>query len=305
METVEKIWMDGQFVDWDKAQIHVLTHSLHYGGAVFEGIRFYEGETGPIAFRLREHLERLMYSASCIDLKVDFTLDELFDAVVELIRMNGITSGYIRPLIYYGYGKMGLNPQKAPVNIAIALWGWGSYLGNEAIKVKISRFIRVHPLSTVVDAKFSGHYLNSILASLEIHKAGFEEALLLDYEGNVAEGPGENIFMVKEGKLITPALGTILPGLTRDAVMTLAKDEGIWVEEARIPAQDLFDADELFFTGTAAEVTPIAQLDEKLIQNGHVGPITSLLQKKYQDLVRGRLPKYHHWLTSVDMRTKA
>jgi len=289
--------MDGRFIAWAKANIHILTHSLHYGAGVFEGIRFYETPKGPAIFRLKEHVKRLFYSASCVDMKIPFTPAEVEDAILNLVKKNRLKSGYIRPLAYFGYGKMGLNPSGSVVNLAIACWPWGSYLGEKPVKCKISKFIRIHPLSTKADAKICGHYVNSILASLEIHKEGFDEAILLDYKGNIAEGPGENIFLVKNGVLLSPKEGNILPGITRDSIMKIAADNGIKVKMQHIRPGQLLTADEAFYTGTAAEITAISHVDGKRIANGKMGPITKILKNQFFQAITGHLKKYEKWLS--------
>lgn len=299
MDTAAFIWMDGVLKPWNDAQIHILTHSLHYGGAAFEGIRFYETDRGPAIFRLDEHLKRLFYSASTLEMMIPYSLDDLKEATLALIRQCGLKSGYIRPIVYYGYGKMGLYPVGAPVHVSIAVWPWGAYLGKDVVRVKISRFARIHPRSSITDAKISGHYVNSILPSLEAHKAGFDEAILLDFEGNVAEGPGENVFLVKEGRLVTPSPGNILPGITRDTVFTLALDFGIPYEEKVVSLNELKTADELFFTGTAAEITGIGQVDDVCIGSGTLGHLTAKIRNTYLDVVHGRMEKYRFWLTYV------
>jgi branched-chain amino acid aminotransferase len=300
MDKTEKIWMDGKFIDWDDAKTHVLAHTLHYGAGVFEGIRFYKTGKGPAVFRLKEHIERLFKSASSISMKPTFTKEQVAKAVLDTIKINKIESGYIRPIVYFGYGKMGLNPEGADINTVIAVWPWGSYLGEESVKVKISKFIRIHPKSTHADSKICGHYVNSILASLEAKNAGYNEALLLDYKGNVAEGPGENLFCVKDGKIYTPPLGNILPGITRDSIIKIAKDQGIEVIEKDITPDELKKSDELFFSGTAAEVTAIKQVDNTKIGNGDMGPITAKLRKIYLDVVKGKDKKYIKWLSFVE-----
>ncbi len=300
MEKTEKIWMDGKLVKWEDAKVHVLTHSLHYGSGVFEGIRFYETDKGPAIFRLHDHLARLFHSASTLEMKVPFSPKEMEKAIVETVKANSVKSGYIRPLVYYGYGKMGLYPHGtpgAPVNVSIAVWPWGAYLGHDAVKVKVSSFLRVHPRSFVADAKVCGSYVNSINASLEAKREGFDEALMLDYKNLVSEGPGENIFMVKNGKLCTPSLGSILPGITRNSILQIAKDEKIGTAEKDISLEELKGADEVFFTGTAAEVTAIKQIDTTTIGDGKAGPITGKLGKMYLDIVHGKNKKYEKWLT--------
>lgn len=299
METVKKIWMDGKLKNWEDCQVHVLTHALHYGSAVFEGIRFYETADGPAIFLLKEHIQRLFKSAKAIAMEIPYTEKELCEAVIETIKVNKIKAGYIRPIAFYGYGKMGLNPIGAPVKVAIAIWPWGAYLGEDTIKVKTSSYIRLHPKSLNTEAKVAGHYVNSIMASLEAKKAGCHEALLLDYKGKVAEGPGENIFVVKKGKILTPALGNILAGLTRKAVMQMAKDLGFTVVEKQLGIEDVRKADEAFFTGTAAEVTAIGYLDGKPVNKGKMGPITEKLRALFHEVVQGKVGKYKKWLTYV------
>ena len=266
---------------------------------VFEGVRFYKTDKGPAVFRLQDHTERLFKSAETAFMKVPYTQEDFNQAILKTIKENKIDAGYIRPIIFYGYGKMGLNPAGAPVNCAIAVWPWGSYLGEDAVKVKTSSYMRIHPKSTHADAKICGHYVNSIFASVEAKNKGYEEALLLDYKENVAEGPGENLFIVKNGKLITPPLGNILPGITRKSIMQIAKDEGIKVEEKVLRLDDVYNADEAFFTGTAAEVTPIKSLDDKDIGDGEPGPITTKLKTIFLDAVHGKDKKYENWLSYV------
>ncbi|MFC1655293.1 branched-chain amino acid transaminase [Patescibacteria group bacterium] len=298
MDTVDYIWMNGKHIPWGEAKIHVLSHTLHYGGGAFEGIRFYETEDGKAAiFRLEEHIERLLFSANTIQMEVPYTKEELVEACLETIRKNNIKSGYIRPIIYFGYGKMGIDPRGAKVETCIAAWGWGSYLGEDMVKVKTSSYVRIHPKSTETQAKLCGHYVNSIMASLEAHNAGFHEALLLDHKGFVAEGPGENIFAVKDGKLITPESGNILVGITRDSIFEIARDNNIEVVEMKMKLEDLKNADEAFFTGTAAEVTPINQIDDSVIGDGKIGPVTEQLKSIYTKAIHGALDQYIKWLT--------
>ncbi len=299
MQTVSKIWMDGKLIPWEKAQIHVLTHTFHYGGGAFEGIRFYETNKGPAVFRLTDHIKRLFYSASVLDMKIPHSRKDLENAVIKLIKAVKLKSGYIRPIVYYGYEKMGLDPIGSPVNTAIAVWPWGAYLGEKPVKTHISKFIRIHPSSTYPEAKLCGHYVNSILASLDARHNNAKEAILLDYKGNVAEGPGENIFMVKNGVLITPKKGSILSGITRDSLKQLAKKLKIQNKEALISKKELLSADEVFFSGTAAEVTAIGSIDGKKISNGKMGPITSSLKDLFTETVHGRVPEFKNWLTYV------
>lgn len=291
--------MNGQLIPWEEAMTHVLTHTLHYGAGVFEGIRCYKTDKGTAVFRLKEHMDRLYYSAGVLKMEMPWTVDEMTDGLLETLKKNKLEGGYIRPLIYFGYGKMGLNPEGAPVEAVIVCWPWGKYLGHDAVKVKISDYIRIHPKSSVTDAKICGHYVNSILAVLALRDSDYHEALLLDYEGNVAEGPGENLFIVKDGILITPPLGTILAGITRNTVQTLAKDMGYEFREETLKPDDLFEADEAFFTGTAAEITPIASIDDHVYGDGNPGPISRQIREAYMDIVHGRSPDYEHYLTHI------
>ena len=295
----KKIWLNGRMVDWGKANIHVLAHALHYGSGVFEGVRFYETDRGPAIFRLKEHTDRLFYSAKTLEMKIPYSRQKMIKAIVKTIKVNKVQAGYIRPLAFFDYGKMGLNPIGAPVSVAIACWPWGSYLGGKPIRVKTSKLIRLHPDSVVADAKVCGHYINSILASLEIQKAKYDEALFLDHRGYIAEGPGENIFFLKKGMLHTPRLGSILAGITRNSVIQIAKDLKIPVKQGDYRLRNLYSADELFFTGTAAEVQPIGSLDNHRIKNGKMGPVTAVLRKTFLDTVAGRVSRYKKWLTEV------
>ena len=298
MQETKYIWMDGKLIDWKQAKVHVLAHSLHYGSAVFEGIRFYETKKGSAVFRLNEHTDRLFNSAATFEMEIPFSKDEINKAIIETIKANEVKSGYIRPIIFFGYGVMGLNPTGAPVNVAIAVWPWGAYLGEKPVKIKISSFIRTHPETTNPNAKISGNYQNSIIANQEIKKQGYDEALLLDYNGNITEGPGENLFIIKDGKLITPPLGNILPGITRNSIITIAKDIGIQVEEREIKPKQVFDADEGFFTGTAAEVTAIHSVDENEFKESP-GEITKKIRDIYFDIIHGKNERYINWLTFV------
>lgn len=291
--------MDGSLIPWKDAKIHILTHSLHYGSAVFEGIRFYKTEKGPAVFRLKDHISRLFKSAKTMYIKIPYKEEEICKAVLNLIKENSLDSGYIRPIVYYGYGKMGLGVKEAKVNVSIAVWPWGSYLGEDPIKIKISNFMRIHPKSSVTHAKISGHYVNSILAGEEARTEGFNEALLLDYKGNIAEGPGENLFIVKDNELQTPLKENILPGITRDSIIKIASDLGIKVVEKIISQKDVYNADEAFFTGTAAEITPISYIDGKKLKT-EFGPITKKLKKAYQEVVTDKSPKYQRWLSHVN-----
>ena len=304
VEATDKIWMDGRFVPWADARVHVLTHTLHYGLGVFEGIRCYRCDDGRSAvFRLREHIERLYRSALIVELELPFALEELERAVGETLRQNQLDEGYIRPIAFLGDGAMGLLPADNPVRVAIVVWPWGAYLGDaaleEGIRAKVSSYARHHPNVTMTKAKTTGDYVNSILAKREATRLGYDEAILLDTTGMVAEASGENIFIVRQGALKTPPLGSVLEGITRDAVITIAQDKGIEVVEQTFTRDELYTADEAFLTGTAAEVTPIREVDDRVIGSGTRGPITKTIQTTFFDAVRGRDRKYDHWLTNV------
>ncbi len=296
--------MNGKFVDWDDAKIHVLTHAFHYGTAVFEGIRCYNTTKGPAIFRLDGHVKRLENSAKIHMMPLPFSNQDIAKAIKETVKTNEIKECYIRPIAFYGYGEMGLNPRKNPVSVAIAVWPWGTYLGEEGLKkgvrCKISSWIRIDTRILPPLAKSSANYLNSVFAKLEALDCGFDEAILLNLNGSVAEGPGENIFIVKDGCLITPPRSSgALYGLTMDSIMTLAKEISITVDEKEILREELFMADEAFFTGTAAEVTPIREVDGRKIGSGSIGPITKKLQDKFFEVVKGKDPKYQKWLDFV------
>ncbi|HEY3374572.1 MAG TPA: branched-chain amino acid transaminase [Candidatus Aquicultor sp.] len=302
LDKADKIWMNGEFVDWDKAQVHVLTHALHYGSGVFEGIRAYETPRGTAVFRLTEHMERLFNSAKVYIMPMPYTVAELVEATKELVRANNFSSCYIRPIAYRGYGEMGINPLNSKVDMAIAAWYWGSYLGDEGlehgIRAMISSFRRIDPNSLPPAAKATGQYINSILAKMEAIHSNYEEAILLDARGFVSEGTGENLFVVKNGIIHTPSTSaSILEGITRDTVVTLAEDLGYEVVERDLVRTDLFLADELFVTGTAAEITPIREVDKRVI--GEPGPVTKALQEKFFSVVKGEDEKYAHWLEYV------
>ncbi len=304
MEKVEKIWLDGEFVAWDEANIHILTHTLHYGLGVFEGIRCYSDGNGRSAiFRLREHVDRLFESAHIVQMEIPFSRDEIERAIVETVRANGLEECYIRPIAFLGDGSMGLFPKDNPVRVAIAVWPWGAYLGEEGItrgiKVKISSYTRLHVNANMTKAKVCGNYVNSILAKREAVAAGYDEALLLDADGYVCEGSGENIFIVKRGEVKTPSLTSVLRGITRDSVITIAKDKGIRVVEDRFTRDELYTADEAFFTGTAAEITPIREVDGRVIGEGRPGPVTKALQETFFEVVKGRMERYRDWLTTI------
>lgn len=303
IKKTEKIWMDGKFVDWDKANVHVMTHTLHYGLGVFEGIRCYETGNGPAIFRLKEHVERLFKSAHIFMLKIPYSQKEIENAIVQTVKINKIKECYIRPIVYIGYGAMGLYPKENPVNVAISAWPWGAYLGEEGLKkgirVKVSSFIRNHVNSQMSRGKVCGYYINSQLAKREAISCGYDEALLLDTEGYVSEGSGENVFIVRNNRLKTTPLTSILEGITRDSIMEIARDNGIEVIEERFTRDELYIADEAFFTGTAAEVTPIREVDGRTIGAGKPGEITRKLQSVFFDIAKGRNKKYKSWITRV------
>ena len=298
-----KIWKDGQMVDWRDATLHMLTHSLHYGMAVFEGVRAYNTANGTAIFRLKEHTQRLYNSAKIFQMKVPFDMDTIMNAQLEVVRANKLESCYLRPLVWIGSEKMGVSARGNTIHVGIAAWPWGAYLGEEGlakgIRVKTSSFTRHHVNISMVRAKASGYYINSILANQEVTADGYDEALLLDTEGYVSEGAGENIFIVKSGKIYTPDLASCLDGITRDSVVTIARDLGIEVIEKRITRDEVYCADEAFFTGTAAEVTPIRELDGRTIGEGSRGPVTEKIQSMFFDIVGGKADKYKHWLTRV------
>ena len=304
VEKTDKIWLDGSFVDWDDARVHLLTHTLHYGLGVFEGIRCYACDDGRSAvFRLREHVERLFRSAHIMELEIPFSVDEIERAILDTLRANRLREGYIRPLVFLGEGAMGLLPVDNPVRVAIAVWSWGAYLGEEnlerGIRAKTSTFTRHHPNVSMTKSKTCGDYVNSILAKREVTRLGYDEAIMLDTGGLVAEASGENVFIVRGGRLKTPPLGSVLEGLTRDAVVQIARDKGIEVVEQLFTRDEFYTADEAFLTGTAAEVTPIREYDDRTIGEGARGPITKTIQTSFFEAVRGKQTKYSSWLTEV------
>lgn len=303
IQKTEKIWMDGKFVDWDNAHVHVLTHTLHYGLGVFEGIRCYDTGKGPAIFRLDEHIDRIFSSAGIFMMEIPYTKAKIRDAVIKTVKVNNMKECYIRPLVYIGYGAMGLYPKENPVNVSIAVWPWGAYLGEKGLKngirVKTSSFIRNHVNSNMSRGKVCGYYVNSQLAKNEAISCGYDEALLLDTEGYVSEGSGENVFIVRNGMLKTTPLTSILEGITRNSMIKIANDEKIGVIEERFTRDELYISDEAFFTGTAAEVTPIREADGRSIGKGKPGEMTRKLQSIFFDIVKGRNNKYKSWLTKV------
>ncbi len=300
VEEVEWIWLNGEFVKWGEAKVHVLTHALHYGSGVFEGIRCYDTPKGSAVFRLKDHLKRLFYSAEVMGLKIPYKEKELYDTTLELIRKNKVKEAYIRPIVFFGYGKMGLNPVGAKVDVSISLWPWGAYLGEDGIKngvrVKISPWVRPPTNVMPTNAKVNGNYVNSILAKVDAVETGYEDAILLDSKGNVAECTAENLFIVKDNVLITPPTDNTLKGITRDSIMKIALDFDIKVEERFFNKDKLYAADECFMTGTAAEVTPIREVDGNAIGEGKPGPITKKVQNKYYKAIHGKAPEYEKWL---------
>jgi branched-chain amino acid aminotransferase len=302
VEKAELIWKNGEFVPWDEANVHVLTHGLHYGSGVFEGIRCYDTEIGPAIFRHQDHLDRLAKSAELYYLPLDYSLEEIREATKELIRRNGLRSCYIRPLAFRGYGEMGLYAQSAPVDVIVAVWPWGAYLGEEGkkkgVRAKVSSWRRISPAGLIPHAKASGQYLNSILAKTETANAGYDEAILLDERGFVCEGSGENIYLVREGEIVTPGhASSILDGINRKSVIQIARDLGYTVVERDIARAELYLAEEVFLTGTAAELVPIREIDDHGL--GEPGEITRVIQGKFDDALHGRLEEYREWLDLV------
>jgi branched-chain amino acid aminotransferase len=296
-----RIWMDGNMVDWGEARVHILTHTLHYGLGLFEGIRCYKTPRGPAIFRLAEHVSRLFEGVQIIGMQLPFTEEQIISAIKQTVHENDLEECYIRPLVYVGYGKLGLNPLGIPIRVAVAAWPWGAYLGEEGlasgIRVRISSFTRHHPNIMMTKAKVVGNYANSQLAKVEAVQTGYDEALLLDPAGYVAEGSGENIFIVRHGLLKTPPLMSILGGITRASVIDLARLEGIPLREETLSRDELYIADEMFFTGTAAEITPVREVDKRAIGTGKPGPLTKRLQRQFFDIVHGSDERFKEWLT--------
>ncbi len=306
MEKADLIWHNGELVAWEDAKIHVLTHGLHYGTGVFEGERAYATDGGPGIFRHRDHLRRLLQSAELYYMPVPYTLEELRSATHELLQANNLHECYIRPIVYRGYGQMGLNPLECEVSVSIAAWPWGAYLGEESklagIRAKVSSWRRISSDALIPHAKASGQYLNSVLAKIEATKAGYQESILLDSHGFVSEGSGENIFVVKDGGIITPPqTAGILDGISRASILTIARDLGLEVVERNLARAELFLADEVFMSGTAAELVPVREVDDHAIGEGTAGPITRELQRVYDAALHGRDPRYADWLDVVEM----
>ncbi|MBI5814249.1 MAG: branched-chain amino acid transaminase [Nitrospinae bacterium] len=299
----EKIWLDGKFVDWDGANVHVLTHTLHYGLGVFEGVRLYETAKGSAIFRLEEHTKRLFNSAKIVGIEIPYSQQAINEATKETVRVNKLKSCYIRPIAFLGDDKRGLNCIGATVRVAIAVWPWGAYLGEEAlangINVKVSSFTRHHENVFMTKAKICGAYVNSIMAKVEAVKGGYDEAVMLDPSGHVAEGSGENIFIIRNGVIKTPPLTSVLDGITRDSIIKLAGDMGLSVTEQYFSRDELYISDEAFFTGTAAELTPIRSVDGRVLGEGKMGPVTAKLQAAYFDVIRGKNPAKMDWPSFV------
>jgi branched-chain amino acid aminotransferase len=303
MEPQGKIWMDGAFVNWADANVHVLTHSLHYGLAAFEGIRCYKGKSGSAIFKLQEHVDRLFESAHIGMMAIPYDKKQVTEAIVETVRVNKLDACYIRPLVYIGYGAMGVYPSDNPIKLAVAAWKWGSYLGDDALangmRACVSSFTRHHVNVSMTRGKISGYYVNSILAKREAKANGYDEAILLDPEGYVSEGTGENVFIVRKGRIKTTPLTSILEGITRNAVIELAREQAVPVLEERFTRDEMYIADEVFVTGTAAELTPVREIDNRRIGTGKPGPITLALQKRFFSIVRGEDATHESWLTRV------
>ena len=304
MNQADLIWMNGEFVPWDEAKVHVLTHGLHYGTGVFEGVRCYDTEIGPAIFRHQDHVDRLFRSAGLYYMDLPYTQEQIRQATLELVARNNLRSCYIRPLVYRGYGTMGLFPLDAPVEVAIAVWEWGAYLGDEGkangVRAKVSSWRRISPDSLIPAAKASGQYLNSVLAKIESHKAGYEEGILLDEHGHVCEGTGENIFLVRNGHIVTPPhTSSILDGINRKSAVQIAQDLGIEVVERHMTRAELYLADEIFLTGTAAELVPVREVDDHTVGTGKPGEITRAVQSAFDDALYGRTERYREWLDPV------
>jgi branched-chain amino acid aminotransferase len=304
IQPVDKIWMDGKLVKWEDATVHVLTHALHYGSGIFEGVRAYETKRGAAVFRLSDHIRRLFRSAKVYQIEIPYTHEELCQAVKDTVRENGLTACYIRPLVYRGYGEMGLNPLPAPVNVTVACWPWGTYLGEESleagVRAKISSWKRSDHNILPPGAKATGQYINSGLAKVEALKGGYDEGIMLNMAGYVTDGPGENIFIAKEGVLYTPPFSAgCLDGITRDSIIVIARDQGYQVVERNLSRFDLYTAEEAFYTGTAAEVVPIREIDDRSVGANGRGPITKELQGIFFGAARGEIEKYRGWLAYV------
>ncbi len=310
MKQADLIWMNGEFVPWEDAKVHVLTHGLHYGTGVFEGVRCYDTQLGPAVFRHQDHIERLFRSAELYYMPVPFERETLRQATLELVARNGLRACYIRPIVYRGYGQMGLNPLEAPVEVSIAAWEWGAYLGEtgkrDGLRAKVSSWRRISPDSLIPAAKASGQYLNSVLAKIESQKSGYEEAILLDEHGNVCEGTGENIYIVCDREILTPPTNaSILDGISRRSVIRIARDLGYRVTERNLARAELYLADEVFLTGTGFQIAPVTEIDDRKIGTGEMGPIAGRLQELYFAAARGENPDYADWTVAVEVAEEA
>ena len=310
MQPTELIWHNGELVAWEDARVHVLTHGLHYGTGVFEGIRCYDTEHGPAIFRHLDHLDRLERSAKLYYMDLPYSREQLRQAAHELIVRNRLRSCYIRPIAFRGYGQMGLNPLEAPIDVVVAVWEWGAYLGEhgkrEGVRAKVSSWERISPRSLIPQAKATGQYLNSVLAKIESLKAGYDEAILLDEHGHVCEGSGENVYVVRDGGIITPPqTASILDGISRRSVLQIARDLGYPTVERDLARAELYHADEVFLTGTAAELVPVREIDDQAIGDGQPGEITLVLQRAFDDALHGRSERYMEWLDIVEVRERA
>jgi branched-chain amino acid aminotransferase len=304
VEKTERVWHNGRLIAWDDANVHILTHTLHYGLGVFEGIRCYRSDGGAgNVFRLKEHVTRLFDSARIVEIAMPYEPDAIETAILDTLRANRMSEGYVRPLVYLGAGAMGLLPKDNPTQVAIVVWPWGAYLGEEGlergIRAKVSSYARHHPNVSLTKSKTCGDYVNSILAKREVTRLGYDEAVMLDTNGLVAECSGENIFIVRRGRLLTPPLVSVLEGITRDSVIRIARDKGIEVVEQSITRDEVYCAEEMFLTGTAAEITPVREVDDRKIGAGSRGPVTKTIQTTFFDAVKGRDRKYESWLTPV------
>lgn len=304
MTPVDYIWMNGKLVKWDQAKIHICSHVIHYGSAVFEGMRVYKTPKGPAAFRLEDHTDRLFNSAKIYRMNIPFSKDDINQAILQLVGVNKLAECYVRPIVYRGYGALGVDPSRCPIDVAIAVWPWGKYLGEGALEngvsVCFSSWNRIAPNTMPAMAKSSANYMNSQLIKLEALSHGYHEGIALDVYGHVSEGSGENVFLVRKGALITPTFSaSILPGITRSSVIRLAQSLGIKVIEQNVPRESLYLADEVFFTGSAAEITPISKIDDLVIGDGKRGPITKMLQDEFFGLIRGEREDANGWLTPV------
>lgn len=299
MKKTETIWHNGVLRPWDEMTTHALTHTLHYGGGAFEGIRFYKTDKGPAIFRLKEHTKRWVYSSEVLGMELGYSYQELFDAQVSMVKANGLEAGYIRPLSYYGYKELGVAAKGNPVEVLIANWEWGKYLPHDMAVIKVSKYKRISPETTVIDAKICGHYVGGILSAVELEGTHYHEALFMDHDNNIAEGGGENFFIVKDKVIHTPSLGHILPGITRASIIEIAEFYGYKVIEEKITLEQALDADEAFFTGTAVEVTPIKSINDQNIGTGELGEVTEFIKQTYADVVRGKNKDFEKFLTYV------